>query len=115
MDGQDGGYTNLGRTDSELESVDSQNEQKRTESYKVTRTGQDEMAFFLKDDVDQPIEQGALVKRGGTGLGENDRADRRTIVGSVDRHDVGNRRNRACMDSTRRQAEQWFENWVNFK
>lgn len=40
------------------------NGQERTESYKVIRTGEDEMAFFLKDDVDQPIEQGVLVKRG---------------------------------------------------
>lgn len=95
--------------------MDAPNGQERTESYKVIRTGEDEMAFFLKDDVDQPIEQGVLVKRGGTGLGENDRADRRTVDGNVDRHDVGNRRDRVCMDSTRRQAEQWFENWVNFK
>ena len=65
MDGQDGGNINLGRTDFELEHLDSQNEQERTESYKVIRTGEDEMAFFLKDDVDQPIEQGVLVKRGG--------------------------------------------------
>lgn len=41
----------------------------RQETYKVIRTGDDEMAFFLKDDVDQPIEQGVLVKRGGYWLG----------------------------------------------
>lgn len=40
----------------------------RQETYKVIRTGEDEMAFFLKDDVDQPIEQGVLVKRGKNGL-----------------------------------------------
>lgn len=41
----------------------------RQETYKVIRTGEDEMAFFLKDDVDQPIEQGVLVKRVGYWLG----------------------------------------------
>lgn len=57
MDGRVGGCTNLGRTDSELESVDSQNEQERTKSYKVIRTGQDEIDWWTEEDVKQPIER----------------------------------------------------------
>ena len=57
MDGQDGGNTNLGRTDFELEHLDAQNKQERTKSYKVIRTGQDEIDWWTGKEVKQPIER----------------------------------------------------------
>lgn len=57
QDGQDGGYTNLGRTDIKLESMDAQREQERTKSYKVIRTGQDEIDWWTEEDVKQPTER----------------------------------------------------------
>ena len=56
-DGQDGGYANLGRTDIKLESMDAQREQKRSKPYKAIRTGQDEIDWWILEDVKQPIER----------------------------------------------------------